>query len=469
MTESDPLYSLLRDTSLELVRHRSLQELLPDILRRAQEFVGADVAYMALRDEASDVMRVAYYRGTIRELPENYFIRRGEGVSGQAWETGRIVVTEDYVHYQHRLPEPYWGTMQAAMGAPLFVSGAVWGALILAHTGTGKKYTTLEIEGTEQLANFASLAIENARIIDTANAEIARRKELEATMKRNEIRYRTVLAESATAMCSVDPDTLKILEVNRSFLRLFGYPLRSALEMTLYDLTGYDRVTVDRVCKEALTERKVLPPIAVTAHCGSGEPVEVEFRMQLMRDFDRMIIFILFRDLSEHRENKFLKVLQETSMDLLKRKEREDLLGALLDRFMALVSAPCGFVWMVAGDGSFIAPHLLIGYESGIEWKPLQKGEGFAGKVWESGAPVVVGDYPTWPHRVINSPLQFFYAVAGFPLLDSKGAVVGVIGVADTRLHREFDRQEVHYLGQMAQLASIAMQYSGPVVDAPSP
>ena len=156
-------------------------------------------------------------------------------------------------------------------------------------------------------------------------------------------------------------------------------------------------------------------------------------------------------------------------MDLLKRKEREDLLGALLDRFMALVSAPCGFVWMVTGDGSFIAPHLLIGYESGIEWKPLQKGEGFAGKVWESGAPVVVGDYPTWPHRVINSPLQFFYAVAGFPLLDSKGAVVGVIGVADTRQHREFDRQEVHYLGQMAQLASIAMQYSGPVVDAPSP
>ena len=455
---SNPLYSLLRDTSLELVRHRSLQELLPDILRRAQEFVGADVAYMALRDEADDVMRVAYYRGTIRALPENYAIKRGEGVSGQAWATGHVVVTEDYLRYRHRLAEPYWGTMRAAMGAPLFVGGAVWGALILAHTGGEKKYTTLEIEGTEQLANFASLAIENARIIDTANAEIARRKEVETSMKRNEVRYRTVLAESATAMCSADPETLQILEANRSFLRLFGYSLRAVLTMTLYDLTVYDQASVDHVCKEALSQRKVLPPIAITAHRGTGEPVEVEFRMQLMRDFDRMIIFILFRDLSEHRENKFLKVLQETSLDLLQKRERGDLLSALLIRFMALVSAPCGFIWLVADDESLIAPHLLVGYETEIEWKPLRKGQGVVGKVWESGAPVVVGDYPTWTERTIDSPLQYFYAVAGFPLLDSVGAVVGVIGLADTRLHREFDRQEVHYLGQMAQLASIAMQ-----------
>jgi len=163
---SGPLYSLLKDISLKLMRHQQLQDLLPDIVRRAQEFVGADLAYMALRDEYEEVMRVAFYRGTIRELPEDYAIRWGEGISGQAWATGRVVVTEDYNRYSFRLPAPYWGDMRETMGVPLFVKNAVWGVLILAHTGKEKKYSTAEIEGIEQLAAFASIAIENAKIID---------------------------------------------------------------------------------------------------------------------------------------------------------------------------------------------------------------------------------------------------------------------------------------------------------------
>lgn len=163
---SGPLYSLLKDFSLELMRHHQLQDLLPDIVRRAQEFSGADLAYMALRDEYEDVMRVAFYRGTIRELPEDYIIRQGEGISGQAWATGQIVVTEDYSHYGYRLPAPYWGEMRVAAAVPLIVRNTIWGVLILAHTGSGKKYSAEELEGLEQLAAFASIAIENAKLVD---------------------------------------------------------------------------------------------------------------------------------------------------------------------------------------------------------------------------------------------------------------------------------------------------------------
>ena len=56
------------------------------------------------------------------------------------------------------------------------------------------------------------------------------------------------------------------------------------------------------------------------------------------------------------------------------------------------------------------------------------------------------------------SSSKFLFAVVGFPLLDSAGVVVGVIGLADTRMYREFDRQEIQYLGQMARMASLALQ-----------
>jgi len=454
----DPLYFLLRDTSLELVRHRRLQELLPDILRRAQEFVGADVAYMALRDDSGDVMRVAYYRGTIRELPTDYFIRQGEGVSGQAWVNGCIVVVEDYAHYRYRLHEPYWASMRSAMGVPLFVGGMVWGALILAHTSREKKYSTLEIEGTEELASFASLAIENARIIEASAAEIERRKAAERAVKQNEARYRTVLAKSVTAMCSADPDSLQVLEANREFLKLCGYSLREVLSLTLYDLVSHDRVSVEHTCKVELTALKVLPPIAAALLRNGGDTVEVEFRMQLIRLAERKIIFITIRDLSEHRENKFLKVLQETSVDILQRKDRAALLRTLLRRSVELVSAKQGLLWMVTEDGLRIAPHMTVGWDAPDAWFQTRRGEGLVGEVWEKGLSLVTNNYLEWTHRLPEPKDHNVYAVAGFPLTDSTGQVIGVLELADTDPHRAFDRQECHYLGQMAQMVALELE-----------
>jgi len=245
--------------------------------------------------------------------------------------------------------------------------------------------------------------------------------------------------------------------VNRSFVQMFGYPLRQAMDLTLYDLAPYDQDMVDHLCKEVLPERKVLPPLVITANRADGVTVEVELRLQLIRDFDQMIIFILFRDLTEQRENKFLKVLRDTTLDLLQQRRRGDLLRILLNRCLELAAAPCGFIWLVDADGAAISPYILAGYEAAKEWTSLQKGQGVVGKVWESGEPVVVDDYTAWPDHLGFSSSQFLFAVVGFPLLDSTGAVVGVIGLADTRMYREFDRQEIQYLGQMARMASVAL------------
>ena len=145
-------------------------------------------------------------------------------------------------------------------------------------------------------------------------------------------------------------------------------------------------------------------------------------------------------------------------MDLLRRRRWDDLLRALLDRCLELAAAPCGFIWLVETNGAGISPYILAGFEAGKEWTSLQKGQGLVGKVWQSGEPVVVDDYTAWPDHMGFSSSKFLFAVVGFPLLDSAGVVVGVIGLADTRMYREFDRQEIQYLGQMARMASLALQ-----------
>ena len=62
---------------------------------------------------------------------------------------------------------------------------------------------------------------------------ITRRGGNGGAMKRSGNIYRRILAESATAMCGVDPDSLRIMEANHSFSKLFGYSLREALSLTL--------------------------------------------------------------------------------------------------------------------------------------------------------------------------------------------------------------------------------------------
>lgn len=172
MNKPESLCSRLRDTSREPLRRKPLIEILPDIMSRAQNLVGADVAFMAIYDEKVEGMRVVYYIGTDRALPDNYIIRKGEGVSGKAWETGQLVVATDYLKYAHRLPEPYWASMKSVVAMPLWVNSKVWAVLIFTHTVVKKKMDFIELEMLKLFAKFASGTIENSQIQNQAATEL---------------------------------------------------------------------------------------------------------------------------------------------------------------------------------------------------------------------------------------------------------------------------------------------------------
>ncbi len=160
-------------------------------------------------------------------------------------------------------------------------------------------------------------------------------------MKRNRNAHRKILTITAMAMCAADPDSLRIREANRSFVNLFGYSLREALTLTLHDLTAQDRESVDYTCKIALPTHKVLPPVSLTALRKDGGTVVVECRLEWILLRDGPIIFASLRNLSEHKENRFLKILQETSRDILRRRDRDEVLHSLLRR-AAVDGIGCG-------------------------------------------------------------------------------------------------------------------------------
>jgi putative nucleotidyltransferase with HDIG domain/PAS domain S-box-containing protein len=277
-------------------------------------------------------------------------------------------------------------------------------------------------------------------------------------MKRSRKAYRKMLAETATAMCSVDPRNLRIVEANRSFLNLFQYSLCEALSLTLYDLTAQDRDSVDYTCKQLLPARKVLSPLSLTALRKGGDSVVVEFLLEWIGLREGPLILVTFRNLSEHKENRFLTSLQETSRDILRHRDRDEALRSLLRRSMELVTAPHGSLWMVASDGMTIVPFLNVGYQAPRVWSQTRPGEGLAGKVWQTGQALVVNDYPRWPYRLPVPVVHEVYTVAGFPLSGSDGTVIGVLELAHCDPIRVFDWHERYYLGQMAQMAALELE-----------
>jgi signal transduction histidine kinase/DNA-binding response OmpR family regulator/HPt (histidine-containing phosphotransfer) domain-containing protein len=172
------------------------------------------------------------------------------------------------------------------------------------------------------------------------------------------------------------------------------------------------------------------------------------------------------RELAE--ANEYLAALHETTLGLISRLDLSDLLTALVTRAGQLVGTPHGFVYLVepfdyARDGQGGPEDAVLeckvgvgvfGRTIGLRLKP---GEGLSGKVWQTGQPLVIGDYDAWPGRSPSFDHGVARAAMGVPL-KSGSQVVGVIGAAyGVESGRTFGDKEVELLSGFAQLASIAL------------
>ena len=157
------------------------------------------------------------------------------------------------------------------------------------------------------------------------------------------------------------------------------------------------------------------------------------------------------------RQHAYLAALHETALGLIGRLDLDDLLEAILKRAGQLLGTPHGFVYLVGPGEAHLERRLRAGAFSQLRDRRLKPGEGLAGKVWQTGQPLVVHDYDAWPGRSPNFPGNLIRAVAGVPL-KSGSQVAGVLGMAyGAESGRAFGEDEVELLSRFAELAAIAL------------
>jgi diguanylate cyclase (GGDEF)-like protein len=160
--------------------------------------------------------------------------------------------------------------------------------------------------------------------------------------------------------------------------------------------------------------------------------------------------------LPPRRDLAYAEALAETALAAMKLLDPDDVLDAILSRAGALVGTAHGYAYLLGEDGE----ELEVRAGTGLfrEWIgfSLKPGEGVAGRVLESGLPLLVDDYDTWGGRAAAIASGVFSSVVGVPLSSGNG-VTGVIGLAHVDRDHPFTDDHVTILARLAETASVAL------------
>jgi PAS domain S-box-containing protein len=151
-----------------------------------------------------------------------------------------------------------------------------------------------------------------------------------------------------------------------------------------------------------------------------------------------------------------LTVLHETSLGLIDRLDKEELLEAILHRAARLSGTENGFIYLLESGESEMQMRVGMGFFKGQLGRRVKPGEGMGGRVWETKQPLLVDDYRFWKDRIGDKSLDALHSVVGIPLKDGK-RFHGVIGLASVDPQKKFQDEDLAVLGQFAKLALVAL------------
>lgn len=168
--ELDALRATVADISAEL----ELPKLLQAVLERAVSLLNATGGDLGLYDEARKEILIV----VSHNMGKDYAGTRmgmGEGAMGQVAETCSPLVISNYVQWEDRSPQYTEGNWQALVATPLLIGGRLLGAIGIVDSDPERKFTLSDERLLSLFAQQAAIAVENARLYQSAREAAERR------------------------------------------------------------------------------------------------------------------------------------------------------------------------------------------------------------------------------------------------------------------------------------------------------
>ncbi len=260
----------LHETTLGLISRLDVSNLLQTIVTRAGYLVGTEHCFIYLKNSDGTAMDMLFQSGVYDSLV-HHPIHPGEGIAGKVWVTGEPVHVDDYFSWHGRLPDPDRDVLHAMAGVPLKTNDEVIGVLGLAFIDPSNTFTDEQMALLDQFGELASLALDNARLYDAAQKELAERTKAEEQLRK----LSHVVEQSPVSIVITDLNG-SIEFANQHFAELTGY--------TQSELIGQN----PRVLKTGNTtqaEYKVLWETILSGHEWRGEFQNIKKNGELYWEF----------------------------------------------------------------------------------------------------------------------------------------------------------------------------------------
>jgi signal transduction histidine kinase len=171
----------LLDVGRSLVTELDLSTVLDRVLETARELTGARYAAVGVlndrRTELSQFLTSGVEEQTRSEIGD---LPRGRGVLGVLIDQPKTLRLDDVGRHPRSYGFPAGHpVMRSFLGVPVVVRGEVWGNLYLAEK-EGGRFTDEDEQAAVILADWAAVAIDNARLYETSEQ---RRHELEQAVR----------------------------------------------------------------------------------------------------------------------------------------------------------------------------------------------------------------------------------------------------------------------------------------------
>ncbi len=203
------LQALARVSTL-VVDGLDLEVTLAGISREASELLGLDGAGVRLLEDG--VLKLSSAHGIAESVMRRPALDLGESLTGRVAAAGRPIAVPDVtqegvVDPQHRAAARERG-VTAYIGAPVRHRGRVIGVLIAIGTSR-RHFDDEEVAVFGTYADFAAIAIENARLYQAAQAEIDLRAATEEELRRHRDRLGERVAERTEELRAAQASLLR--------------------------------------------------------------------------------------------------------------------------------------------------------------------------------------------------------------------------------------------------------------------
>ncbi len=210
LRKNNEFLSALYKTAMALLEHHEVKEVLQAIVESAASLMDTRDGFLYLQGpsetEIETVVGVGAYSRYI-----GHRLKKGEGLGGKVWESGQALVVADYDRWEGRSPTFPANELHGALGVPLRSGSQVIGVLGLSHSETGRGFAEDQVDALTGFAQFASIALDNARLYTAAQKELDERKRAqEALARRGE--YLNALAQVQRILL-VDDGTTNLYEM----------------------------------------------------------------------------------------------------------------------------------------------------------------------------------------------------------------------------------------------------------------